>query len=43
MYLSLVAEDYAPREVGPLDMNLTVLPGEDPAQLTPYGPGGDPE
>jgi Flp pilus assembly protein CpaB len=43
MYLSLVAEDYTPREVGPLDMNLTVLPGEDPAQLTPYGPGGDPE
>lgn len=43
MYLSLVAEDYSPSELGPLDPQLTILPGEDPAQLTPYGPGGDPE
>jgi Flp pilus assembly protein CpaB len=40
MYLSLVAEDYSPRELPPLDANATLLPGEDPAQLTPYGPGG---
>ena len=40
MYLSLVAEDYSPRELPPLDSNATLLPGEDPAQLTPYGPGG---
>ncbi len=40
MYLSLVAEDYSPRELPPLDANTTLLPGEDPAQLTPYGPGG---
>jgi len=43
MYLSLVAEDYAPRELPPLDMNVTLLPGEDPAQLTPYGPAGEQE
>jgi Flp pilus assembly protein CpaB len=43
MYLTLVAEDYAPQELAPLDPNLTRLPGEDPAQLTPYGPAGDPE
>jgi Flp pilus assembly protein CpaB len=40
MYLSLVAEDYAPRELAPLDPAVTLLPGEDPAQLTPYGPSG---
>jgi pilus assembly protein CpaB len=40
LYLSLVAEDYSPRELPPLDANATVLPGEDPALLTPYGPGG---
>jgi pilus assembly protein CpaB len=43
MYLSLVAEDYAPRELPPIDPNVTILPGEDPAQLTPYGPGGEQE
>jgi pilus assembly protein CpaB len=43
MYLSLVAEDYLPRELPPLDPNVTLLPGEDPAQLTPYGPAGDQE
>jgi Flp pilus assembly protein CpaB len=43
MYLSLVAEDYAPREIAPLDVLATLLPGEDPAQLTPYGPGGEQE
>jgi pilus assembly protein CpaB len=43
MYLSLVAEDYLPRELAPLDPNVTLLPGEDPAQLTPYGPAGDQE
>jgi pilus assembly protein CpaB len=43
MYLTLVAEDYSPSELGPLDPLVTLLPGEDPAQLTPYGPGGDPE
>ena len=40
MYLSLVPEDYAPRELAPLDPAVTLLPGEDPAQLTPYGPAG---
>jgi Flp pilus assembly protein CpaB len=43
MYLTLVAEDYAPREIAPLDSQATLLPGEDPAQLTPYGPGGEQE
>jgi Flp pilus assembly protein CpaB len=41
MYLSLVADDYSPRELPPIDANATLLPGEDPAQLTPYGPGGE--
>lgn len=40
MYLSLVAEQYAPRELKPIDPLLTLLPGEDPALLTPYGPAG---
>lgn len=43
MYLTLEAEDYTPRELPPLDPNVTLLPGEDPAQLTPYGPAGEQE
>jgi Flp pilus assembly protein CpaB len=43
MYLSLVAEDYAPQPLPPLDMGVTSLPGEDAAQLTPYGPAGEQE
>jgi Flp pilus assembly protein CpaB len=40
MYLSLVAEDYVPRLLAPIDPLITLLPGEDPAMLTPYGPAG---
>jgi Flp pilus assembly protein CpaB len=40
MYLTLVPEDYTPRLVQPIDPLITTLPGEDPAQLTPYGPEG---
>lgn len=40
MYLALVPEDYTPRLVQPIDPLITTLPGEDPAQLTPYGPEG---
>lgn len=40
MYLNLVGEDYKPKEIPPLDPKVTLLPGEDPAVLTPYGPGG---
>jgi Flp pilus assembly protein CpaB len=42
MYLSLAAKDYVPKELPPPE-DLTVLPGEDPAKLTPYGPEGNPE
>jgi pilus assembly protein CpaB len=40
IYLTLSAEDYTPRLVQPIDPLVTPLPGEDPAQLTPYGPEG---
>ena len=40
IYLALTAEDYTPRLVQPIDPLVTTLPGEDPAQLTPYGPEG---
>jgi Flp pilus assembly protein CpaB len=35
-YLSLVGKDYEPRVIQPLPVIIDVLPGEDPAQLTPY-------
>jgi pilus assembly protein CpaB len=42
IYLTLVAKDYQPTEIPPLDANAG-LPGETPNQLTPYGPEGRPE
>jgi pilus assembly protein CpaB len=41
-YLTLVPKDYQPQPLPSLDVGLP-LPGEDPAQLTPYGPEGRPE
>lgn len=41
VYLSLVGDEYKPKEIAPLDPNAATLPGEDPAQLTPYGPEGN--
>ena len=41
-YLTLVAKDYQPEALGPLD-TAEVLPAEDPRRLTPYGPDGRPE
>lgn len=41
-YLTLVAKDYQPAALPPLD-TAAALPGETDAQLTPYGPGGRPE
>jgi Flp pilus assembly protein CpaB len=41
-YLTLVAKDYQPEALPPLDTN-AALPGETGAQLTPYGPDGRPE
>jgi pilus assembly protein CpaB len=41
LYLSLVPNDYDPKEVGPvepIDPFVLTLPGQDPAKLTPYGP-----
>ena len=43
MYLSLVAEDYAPSSSRPLDLDADLLPGEDPASSRPYGPRRQPE
>jgi Flp pilus assembly protein CpaB len=39
-YLSLVSPDYTPVPLPPLNPYPSLLPGEDPAQLTPYGPAG---
>ncbi len=41
-YLTLVAKDYQPTVLPPLDAT-GPLPGESADQLTPYGPGGRPE
>jgi len=42
IYLTLVAKDYQPTAITPLDVNAP-LPGETGNQLTPYGPEGRPE
>ena len=42
IYLSLVAKDYVPTPVPAPPFVVPVLPGEDPAVLTPYGPSGRP-
>lgn len=42
IYLTLVAKDYQPAALPPLDVN-AALPGETGSQLTPYGPEGRPE
>jgi Flp pilus assembly protein CpaB len=42
-YLTLNPENYTPEALPPLDPIADVLPGEDPAVLTPYGPSGDEE
>ncbi len=39
LYLTLVAKDYTPVEVGPIAPSPS-LPAENPDQLTPYGPDG---
>ena len=42
IYLTLVAKDYQPTAIPPLDP-VAALPGESNAELTPYGPDGRPE
>jgi Flp pilus assembly protein CpaB len=42
IYLSLVGPDYTPEALPAPDPNAP-LPGEDPAQITPYGPTGNEE
>jgi Flp pilus assembly protein CpaB len=42
IYLNLVAKDYQPTAIGPIDAN-QAPPGEANDQLTPYGPDGRPE
>ena len=39
-YLTLLPQTYAPTAIPEIDPNITLLPGEDPALLTPYGPDG---
>ena len=39
-YLTLLPQTYVPSAIPEVDPNLTLLPGEDPALLTPYGPDG---
>ena len=39
-YLTLVPRDYVPVPMTPIDPNHDALPGEDPTELTPYGPEG---
>jgi pilus assembly protein CpaB len=40
LYLSLVTKDYTPTLIPPIPFTVPALPGQDPAQLTPYGPTG---
>jgi hypothetical protein len=40
LYLTLLPANYTPEAMAKLDAYPTVLPGEDPNQLTPYGPAG---
>ena len=40
LYMSLVAEDYVPKPLPPIDRRHHTLPGES-GQLTPYGPTGN--
>ncbi len=42
IYLSLVPKDYTPAVVAAPPFIVPTLPGEDPNQLTPYGPAGKP-
>jgi hypothetical protein len=42
LYLTLAPPDYAATALPKLDPYPAVLPGEDPTQLTPYGPQGMP-
>ena len=39
-YLTLLPQTYVPAPIPNIDPNVTLLPGEDPALLTPYGPDG---
>lgn len=41
LYLSLVPEEYEPAPIEPPDPVIDVLPGQNPDELTPYGPDGD--
>ncbi len=40
LYLTLLPANYAPEALPKLDPFPALLPGEDPTQLTPYGPQG---
>jgi Flp pilus assembly protein CpaB len=40
LYFSLVPQNYEPRAIAPIDIDLDRLPGEQEELLTPYGPNG---
>ena len=40
LYLTLLPQNYTPEALPKLEPFPAVLPGEDPSQLTPYGPTG---
>lgn len=42
-YLSLLPPTYTPTPLPAIDPNISLLPGEDGAQITPYGPAGLPD
>ena len=42
LYLTLVADDYQPKPLPPIDPGFKELPGES-GELTPYGPQGNPD
>jgi hypothetical protein len=41
-YLTLLPQTYTPQPIPAIDPNVALLPGEDAAQMTPYGPNGLP-
>jgi len=41
-YLTLLPQTYSPQPLPAIDPNVGLLPGEDAAQMTPYGPNGLP-
>jgi Flp pilus assembly protein CpaB len=43
LYLTLLPDNYTPVALPAFDPTMPLLPGQDPAQITPYGPTGFPD